>query len=145
MTSSKKRCVSCKNSSPGSKAYFSKKFVFGIWRLMLSRYDIKWYIYDIILNIVYIKGPIKIGIQLAIHQGLLYRISYQNTWFSPGPHGEGYGGGSMRFGRPLAMPRGRPQAPQHSIMPYSLQQQTSKVEAPQGNRQGNIIALQGPS
>ena len=38
-----------KNSSPGSKADFSEKFSFGIWRLILSRFDIKWCIYDIIL------------------------------------------------------------------------------------------------
>ena len=53
--------LSLKNSSPGSKAVFSEKFVFGIWRLILSRYDIKRYIYNIILNIQHIKGLIKKG------------------------------------------------------------------------------------
>ena len=46
-----KKAVSWKNSSPGSKADFSEKSLFGIWRLILGRYDIKWYIYDIILII----------------------------------------------------------------------------------------------
>ena len=36
-----KKAVSGKNSSPGSKAIFLEKFVFGIWKLILSRYDIK--------------------------------------------------------------------------------------------------------
>ena len=36
-----KMSVSVKNSSPGSKADFSEKFLFGIWRLILSRYNIE--------------------------------------------------------------------------------------------------------
>ena len=28
-----------------------QKLVYGVWRLILSRYDIKWSIYDIISNI----------------------------------------------------------------------------------------------
>ena len=36
-----KRGVSCKNSSPGSKADFSEKFLFGIWMLILSEGHIK--------------------------------------------------------------------------------------------------------
>ena len=35
-----KKSVSLKNSSPGSEADFSEKFVFGSWTLMLSRYNI---------------------------------------------------------------------------------------------------------
>ena len=46
-----KRALSLKNSSADSKAVFSEKFLFGIWRLMLSRYDIILNIYDLILNI----------------------------------------------------------------------------------------------
>ena len=45
-----KMSLSCKNSSPGSKADLSEKFVFGIPMLILSRYHIKRPIYDIILN-----------------------------------------------------------------------------------------------
>ena len=41
MTSSKQVSVSVKNSSPGSKADFPETFLLGIWRLILSRYDIK--------------------------------------------------------------------------------------------------------
>ena len=36
-----KKPLSLKNSSPGSKADFSEKFLFGNWRLILSRYTIK--------------------------------------------------------------------------------------------------------
>ena len=36
-----KHAISLKNSSPDSKADFSEKFVFGIWRLIFGRYDIK--------------------------------------------------------------------------------------------------------
>ena len=58
----KKRPLPLKSSSPGSKkADFSEKFLFGIWTLILSRCDIKWLIYGIILHIyyIYIKGPIQ--------------------------------------------------------------------------------------
>ena len=55
----KKRPLSCKNSSPGSKASFSEKFLFGIWRLIYKRYDVKRLVHDIRLNVQYIKGPSK--------------------------------------------------------------------------------------
>ena len=55
----KKRRLSWKNSSPGPTPEFSEKCLLCIWRLIWSRYDIKWFIYDIILNIQHIKGPIK--------------------------------------------------------------------------------------
>ena len=44
-----KRTLSLKNGSPDSKSDFS--FLFGIWRLILSRYDIKSFVYDIKLII----------------------------------------------------------------------------------------------
>ena len=37
-----------------------------IMKFILNRYIIKLYVYDITLNIQNIKGPIKIGIELAI-------------------------------------------------------------------------------
>ena len=37
----KKAALSLKNRGPGSKAGFSEKVLFGIWRLILSRYNIK--------------------------------------------------------------------------------------------------------
>ena len=40
--------LSLKNSSPGSKADFSEKSLFGIEAIMLNRYEMKLYIYDII-------------------------------------------------------------------------------------------------
>ena len=43
--------VSVKISSPSSKADFSEKCLLGIWRLILSRYNIKLNIYRIILNV----------------------------------------------------------------------------------------------
>ena len=46
-----KRPLSVKNSSPGSKADFSEKFLFCIRSLILSRYHIKCHMYCIILNI----------------------------------------------------------------------------------------------
>ena len=42
----------------GLKSDFSKK-ILGDWRLISSRYDIKWFVYDIISNIQYIKRHIK--------------------------------------------------------------------------------------
>ena len=59
MTISKKKPLTCNNSSPGSKADFSETFLFGIWKVIVSRYNIKLRIYDIILIIYYMKGPIK--------------------------------------------------------------------------------------
>ena len=66
--------LSLKNSSPDSKADFSKKLVIGIWRLILSRYNTKRYIYDMIWNIkyIYIKDILKISTTLAIYWGLVY-------------------------------------------------------------------------
>ena len=52
---SEERPLSCKISSPEG---WLKKKTFGVWRLRLSRYDIKLYMYHIILNIQYIKGPV---------------------------------------------------------------------------------------
>ena len=40
-----KKGFSFKNSSPDSKEDLSEKLVLGIWRLILSRYDIIWNIY----------------------------------------------------------------------------------------------------
>ena len=40
--------LSLKISNPDSKADFSEKCLLGIWNLILSRYDIILYIYDII-------------------------------------------------------------------------------------------------
>ena len=37
----KKIPFSLKNSSPGSKVEFSEKLLFGIWKLILGRYNIK--------------------------------------------------------------------------------------------------------
>ena len=34
-------CVSLKNSSPSSKADFPENLLFGIWMLILSRYNVK--------------------------------------------------------------------------------------------------------
>ena len=39
-----KRALSLKNSSPDSKADFSKKVLFLVWRLILSAWRIKWHI-----------------------------------------------------------------------------------------------------
>ena len=50
--------LSLKNSSPGSKADFSDKLVFGIYAIIFVRYDIISHIYNIILTICYIKGHI---------------------------------------------------------------------------------------
>ena len=35
----------------GTEKLKKKKFLYGVWRLILNRYDIKWPIYDIISNI----------------------------------------------------------------------------------------------
>ena len=43
-----KMSVSVKNSSPGLKADFQQKNVFGIWRLTLSVWHIKGPVYDMI-------------------------------------------------------------------------------------------------
>ena len=53
----KKDCI-YQNSSPDSKADFSEKSLFGIWKLILGRYDIMLHIQHIILNIQYIEGHI---------------------------------------------------------------------------------------
>ena len=46
-----KNVMSLKNSSPGSKADFSEKSKFGVWRLILSRYAMVLVRYDIISSI----------------------------------------------------------------------------------------------
>ena len=45
----KKVCFLKNNSSDGKAK--KKKFLYGVWGLILSRYDIKWSIYDIRSNI----------------------------------------------------------------------------------------------
>ena len=55
MTSSEKECISLKNCSPGSKADFGKKSKFGVWRFILSRYDIILCIQHRVLNIQCMK------------------------------------------------------------------------------------------
>ena len=57
-----KRALSLKNISPDSKADFSEKLLFGIWRLILIRYDLILVRYDIIFIVQPIKGHIyKVG------------------------------------------------------------------------------------
>ena len=46
----RKRHMSLKNNSPDSKAYFGKKLILGVWRLILGRYDVISDIYHIILK-----------------------------------------------------------------------------------------------
>ena len=50
--------LSLKNSSPGSKADFSDKLVFGIYAIIFVRYNIISHMYNIILTICYIKRHI---------------------------------------------------------------------------------------
>ena len=59
-----KRPLFWKNSSCDDKTIFQQKFLNGILRLILSRYDIEWVIYIIKLDIWYIKGPIKKNIRV---------------------------------------------------------------------------------
>ena len=50
--------ISVKNSSLDCNADFRKKSLVGVWRLILSRYDIRLHIYHIILNVRYKKNEI---------------------------------------------------------------------------------------
>ncbi len=51
MSSSKKRAISLKNSSPDLKADLGEKSLLGIWDIILSRRDIILHIEHVILDI----------------------------------------------------------------------------------------------